>query len=96
MMVRSDCLCRALGGSGLYVTSLVRRLVASEKDETIMLWSLLQMLQLVHQHHSSPRQLVLDYNLYDLVKNIALLEEQVLVSQVSKNILIDFHLSTFS
>lgn len=93
MMVKSSALCKALGSSGLYITSLVRRLLHSE---AIVLKSLLEMLQLMHQHHPSPRQLVLDNDLYSIIRKFAEVEGQVLVFQVANKLLKDFQQSTMS
>ena len=64
MMTKSDEFCRALANSGLFVSSLVKRLNSSD---AIVLRSLLKMLQLLHQHHPNPRQFVLDNDLYNVV-----------------------------
>lgn len=93
MMSKSRVLSRALGSSGLFVLAIVTRLNSSE---AIVLRSLLRMLQYIHQHHSSPRQLVLDHNLYSIVRRFAQEEGQVLVNQMANRLLRDFQASTLS
>jgi hypothetical protein len=93
MMNKSRALCRALGTSGLYVAAVVKRLYSSE---AIVLRSLLNMLQLLHLHHSSPRQFVLDFDLYAAVRGFAMAEGQVLVNQMANRLLKDFQNSTLS
>ena len=63
-MTKSEEFCRSLTNSGLYVTSLVKRLNSSD---AIVLRSLLKMLQLLHTFHPNPRQFVLDNDLYNVV-----------------------------
>lgn len=92
-MSKSRGLCRGLGCSGLFVSALVKRLKTSE---AIVLRSLLKMLQFIHQHHPYPRQLVLDHNLYSIVKSLAQEEGQVLVNQMANRLLRDFQTSTLS
>ena len=93
MMTKSKALARALAVSGLYVTSLVKRL---EGSDAMVLRSLLRMLQLLHQHHPFPRQFVLDFNLFAIVRAFALDEKQVLVFQMANRLLRDFQASTIS
>jgi hypothetical protein len=93
IMTKSKKLAGALAISGLYVSALVKRLVGSE---AIVLRSLLRMLQLLHQHHPFPRQFVLDYNLYAIVRSFARDESQVLVFQMANRLLRDFQSSTIS
>lgn len=93
MMTNSSQFSRALGASGLFISSLLRRIKITE---AIVLCSLLKMLRMLHQHHPSPRQLVLDNDLYGVVKEIAQLESQVLVSQVANELLVDFQDSTMT
>ena len=93
MMTKSTSFSRALGQSGLFISALLKHLKVSE---AIVLCSLLKMLQLLHQFHTSPRQLVLDHDLYRLVKEIAQQERQVLVSQVANRLLVDFQDSTMT
>jgi hypothetical protein len=93
MMSKSVELARALCNSGLYVTSLIRRL---QNSEALVLRSLLKMLQLLHQYHPSPRQFVLDYDLYTVVRSLAQAEAQVLVHQMANRLLLDFQHSTMS
>ena len=64
MMTKSEEFCRALANSGLFVSSLAKRLNSSD---AIVLRSLLKMLQLLHQHHPNQRQFVLDNDLYNVV-----------------------------
>lgn len=86
-------LSRALSNSGLYVTSLVKRLCTSD---AIVLRSLLKMVQLLHQYHPNPRQFVLDNDLYNVAKGFAQSEVQVLVHQIANRLLIDFQNSTLT
>jgi hypothetical protein len=94
MMSKSKELSAALSMSGVFVSSLVKRL--RNTKEAIVLRSLLKMLQLSHQNHPCPRQLVLDNNLYKLVKEFAQSEGQVLVCQIANRLLADFQLSTLT
>lgn len=94
IMSKSAELSSALSYSGIFIAALVRRLNAPQ--EAIVLRTLLKMLQLLHQYHASPRQLVLDHGLYDIVKEFAQSESQVLVCQIANKLLADFQLSTFS
>jgi hypothetical protein len=93
MMTKSKALVRALSVSGLYVSALVKRL---EGSDAMVLRSLLRMLQLLHQHHPFPRQFVLDFNLFAIVRAFALDEKQVLVFQMANRLLRDFQASTIS
>ena len=93
MMSKSTVLCKALSSSGLYVTSLVKRLSTSD---AIVLRSLLKMVQLLHTCHPNPRQFVLDNNLYNVAKTYAQSEGQVLVHQVANRLLVDFQNSTLT
>mmetsp|Transcript_18777 Transcript_18777/g.31303 ORF Transcript_18777/g.31303 Transcript_18777/m.31303 type:complete len:1208 (+) Transcript_18777:214-3837(+) len=93
MMSKSHGLSRALGTSGVYVSAILKRLHISE---AIVLRSLLKMLQFIHQHHFYPRQLVLDHNMYCIVRLFALEEGQVLVNQMANRLLRDFQTSTLS
>ena len=93
MMSKSRQLCRSLGCSGLFVSAVVKRLSTAE---AIVLRSLLKMLQFIHQHHPFPRQLVLDHNLYSIVRKFAKEEGQVLVNQMANRLLRDFQASTLS
>ena len=93
MMTKSRVLSRALACSGLYISSVVKRLYTSE---AIVLRSLLNILQLLHQHHPSPRQLVLDHDLYSVVRGFAQAESQVLVNQMAIRLLKDLQSSTLS
>jgi hypothetical protein len=94
MMFKSKELSRALACSALFVSALVRRL--NTTTEAIVLRSLLKMLQLMHQYHPRPRQLVLDNSLYGLVKDLAQSEGQVLVCQIANRLLRDFQYSTLT
>ncbi|RYH14049.1 hypothetical protein EON65_34265 [archaeon] len=94
IMSKSSELSTALSYSGIFIAALVRRLKAPQ--EAIVLRTLLKMLQLLHQHHSCPRQFVLDHDLYALVKEFARSEAQVLVCQIANRLLMDFQLSTFT
>jgi hypothetical protein len=94
MMTKSKDLASALSLSGVFMSSLVKRLRTTK--EAIVLRSLLKMLQLIHVNHPCPRQLVLDNNLYKLVKGIAQSEEQVLVCQIANRLLADFQISTLT
>lgn len=94
MMSKSKELSCALGMSGVFVTSLVKRLLNT--NEAIVLRSLLKMLQLIHQNHPCPRQLVLDNNLYKLVKEFAQSETKVVVQQIANRLLADFQVSTLT
>ncbi len=94
MMFKSKELSRALACSALFMAALVRRLTAT--TEAIVLRSLLKMLQLMHQNHPHPRQLVLDNGLYALVKDFAQSEGQVLVCQIANRLLRDFQYSTLT
>lgn len=93
MMTKSPLFTKVLGVSGLYISALLKRLKSSE---AVVLCSLLKMLRLLHQFHASPRQLVLDNDLYRLVLQIAQVDTQVLVSQVANSLLIDFQDSTMT
>jgi hypothetical protein len=93
MMTKSKAFVRALSVSGLYVSALVKRL---EGSDAMVLRSLLRMLQLLHQHHPFPRQFVLDFNLFAIVRAFALDEKQVLVFQMANRLLRDFQASTIS
>ena len=93
MMSKSSVLSKALSSSGLYVTSLVKRLSTSD---AIVLRSLLKMVQLLHQNHPNPRHFVLDNDLYNVAKGFAQSEGQVLVHQVANRLLIDFQNSTLT
>lgn len=95
MMVKSSNLCKTLGSSGLFVSALISRV--SEPVDTLLLLSYLKMLQLIHQHHFCPRQLVLDHNMYTIVRKVAeasIAAQQVLVYEKCKCILLDFQSST--
>jgi len=94
MMNKSSDLCQAFSCSGLFISSLIKRL--STANEAIVLRSLLRMLQLIHQHHPSPRQLVLDLNLYHIVLKFVQDSSQVLVYQAAVLVLKDFQNSTIS
>lgn len=94
MMKKSNEFARALSMSGIYISSLVRLLNSTK--EAIVLRSLLNMLLLLHKNHPRPRQLVLDNDLYNLVKRFAESEGQVLVSQLATSILVEFQTSTFT
>lgn len=97
MMVKSSNLCKILGSSGLFVSALITRI--SEPNDTLLLLSYLKMLQLIHQHHFCPRQLVLDHNIYTIVRKVAdasIAAQQVLVCEKCKQILMDFQTSTFT
>ena len=94
MMSKSSDLCKAFSCSGLFISSLIKRL--SIANEAIVLRSLLRMLQLIHQHHPSPRQLVLDLNLYHIVLKFVQDPSQVLVYQAAVLVLKDFQNSTIS
>jgi predicted transcriptional regulator len=94
MMNKSSDLCKAFSCSGLFISSLIKRL--STANEAIVLRSLLRMLQLIHQHHPSPRQLVLDLNLYHIVLKFVQDSSQVLVYQAAVLVLKDFQNSTIS
>lgn len=94
MMTKSKELASALGLSGVFVSSLVKRL--RNTKEAIVLRSLLKMLQLIHQNHPCPRQLVLDNNLYAIVLEFAQSEQQVLVCQIANRLLADFQISTLT
>ena len=93
MISKSRALSRALGTSGMYVSAVLKRLHSSE---AIVLRSLLKMLQFIHQHHFYPRQLVLDHNMYSIVRSFAMDEGQVLVNQMANRLLRDFQASTLS
>ena len=93
MMSKSAVLSRALSNSGLYVTSLVKRLCTSD---AIVLRSLLKMVQLLHQYHPNPRQFVLDNDLYNVAKRFAQSEVQVLVHQIANRLLTEFQNSTLT
>jgi hypothetical protein len=93
MMLKSEIICRSLGASGLFISSLLRRLHGSD---AIILCSLLRIIQLLHHHHASPRQFVLDNDLYNVVKKLTKCEDQVLVYQMSTKLLIDFQISTMT
>ena len=93
LMSLSVLVCTSLGCSGLFLTSLVRRLRTSD---AIVLRSLLKMLQLLHQYHPCPRQLVLDYGLYGIVREFRQEEKQVLVYQVATKLSKEFQYSTLS
>jgi hypothetical protein len=93
MLSKSPPIARALGSSGLFVLSIVKRLNTSE---AIVLRSLLKILQCIHQNHPSPRQLVLDHNLYSIVKGLAQAEGQVVVNSIANRLLKDFQASTLT
>lgn len=94
MALKSKDVATALSASGIFVSTLVRRLNTTE--EAIVLCSLLRIVQLLHQYHSCPRQLVLDNNLYAIVRKFAQAENQVMVSQLANRLLADFQLSTLT
>lgn len=97
MMAKSAALCRYLGASGLFVRSLVERI--SDNVEAFMLRSYVNILQLVHTHHSCPRKLVLDFNIYERLRQLAasaLTARQVVVFQKVKLLLGEIQLSTLS
>lgn len=93
MMLKSESICRSLGASGLFISSLLKRLNGSD---AIILCSLLRIIQLLHNHHTSPRQFVLDNDLYNIVKRLTKSEDQVLVYQMATRLLIDFQMSTIT
>jgi len=93
MMLKSEVLCRHLSSSGLFVSSLVRKI---QQAEPIVLILLLKMVQLLHLNHINPRHLVLDNNFYSVVRSLAKSEEQVLVHQMVNRLLRDFQNSTLS
>ena len=92
MIVKSKEVATALSSSGVFVSAVVRRLNTTR--EAIVLCSLLRIVQLLHQYHPCPRQLVLDNNLYTIVRRFAQAENQVMVSQLANRLLADFQLST--
>ena len=97
MMTKSKNLCKTLGSSGLFVSALITRV--SEPVDTMLLMSNLKMLQLIHQHHIWPRQLVLDHNMYSIVRTLAetsFAAQQVIVYEKCKSILIAFQLTCLS
>lgn len=93
MMTNSVEFSKALANSGFYVTSLVKRLSTTD---AIVLRSLFQMVQLLHQYHPNPRQFVLDNNLYNVAKGFAQSEGQVLLHQIANRLLVDFQDSTLT
>jgi hypothetical protein len=93
MMTNSVEFSKALANSGLYVTSLVKRLSTTD---AIVLRSLFQMVQLLHQCHPNPRQFVLDNDLYNVAKGFAQSEGQVLLHQIANRLLVDFQDSTLT
>jgi hypothetical protein len=93
MMNKSRLLCRGLSKSGLFIAGIVKRLRLAE---AIVLRSLLNMLQLLHSAHPSPRQLVLDHDLYCTVRTFALAETRVLVNQIALKLLCDLQASTLT
>lgn len=93
-MNKSKDLSCSLSGSGVFVSTLVRRLKVT--TEAIVLRSLLKMLQLLHQYHPCPRQFVLDNHLYKLVKDFAESKSQVLVCEIANKLLADFQVSTLT
>jgi hypothetical protein len=93
MMMKSRLLCRGLSRSGQLVAGIVKRLRFAE---AIVLRSLLNMLQLIHQCHATPRQLVLDHDLYCTVRTFALSETRVLVNQIALKLLGDLQASTLT
>ena len=94
MMFKSKLLSRALGVQGRFISCVVTCLQTS--SDAIVLRCLLKMLQFMHQYHASARQFVLDYDLYNIVKKIALEEGKVLVNQMANKLLKDFQLSTLT
>ena len=92
-MSKSSLLCKALACSGLFVSALIRRL---KNSEAIVLRSLLKMIQLLHQYHPCPRQLVLDHGLYSILREFAQEETQVLVYQIATRLLKEIQQSTLS
>lgn len=92
MMLKSKELARALSGSTLYVTALIK--ILKTTSEAIVLRSLLKMLQLLHRYHLNPVQFVAEYDLIDLVKDFAQSEGQVLVCQIAEKLLVDFQVTT--
>jgi hypothetical protein len=96
MMMKSRLLCRGLsrgGAQGCGGAVMVTRLRFAE---AIVLRSLLNMLQLIHQCHATPRQLVLDHDLYCTVRTFALSETRVLVNQIALKLLGDLQASTLT
>lgn len=92
MMQKSKELCRALSGSSQCVTALINFLKTT--SEAIVLRSLLKMLQLLHHYHLNPMQFVAEYDLFNLVKDFAQSEGQVLVCQIAEKLLVDFQMSS--
>ena len=97
IMTKSELFSRALTNSNIFVTSLVSRLhyystnsTTHHDNDTIVLRSLLRMLQILHQYHSNPTLFVIDNNLYTVVQGFAQIEGQVLVHQIANKLLIDF------
>jgi hypothetical protein len=102
MMSKSTSLSRALSSSGIFVSSLIARLTAcrttqdAKEPDNVMIRSLLKMLQLLHQWNPCPRQFVLDYNVYGIVKKYAALEDQVVVCQIANRLLSEVQISTMT
>ena len=95
LLLKSPSLCRSLGSSGLFVFSLLKRLSLLSSN-AIVLCSFLRIIQLLHLCHPSPRQFVLDNDLYSVVKKFTVSDNQVLVFQVAKRLLIEIQLSTMT
>lgn len=73
--------------------SLVSRLRSSD---AVVLRTLLKMLRRLHECHPNPRQLVLDFNLYQIVQGFEQLREQVLVQQYASKLLSEFQRTTLA
>ena len=93
MMSKSRSFCRALTVSGLFVSSVVKRL---KNADALVLRSLLKMIQLLHQNHPNPRQFVLDNGLYNILKGYTRDESQVVVYQIAVKLIRDMQLSTLT
>lgn len=94
MMAKSKEMSAALGCSSVFVSSIVE-LLRSTNDAMILRF-LLKMLHVINKYHSSPRQFVLDNDLYNLVKEFTQSSAKVLVSELANRLLQEFENSTKS
>ena len=97
VMSKSPELTRQLGCSGLFVSCLVRRL--GERSEAFLLRSYLRMLGLVHEHHPNPRNLVLNFNIYDKLRGLSestRAAQQVVLFQKTQQLLRSMQITTLS
>ena len=94
---KSDEISRHLGASGLFIRCLLRRI--EETADAFLLRYYLGLLQLLHQHHSDPRSLVLNFGVYEKLRRLAegtKAAQQVVVYEKVKLLLRDIQATTFS